>query len=110
MGNVMSGIAEALVATGVGLFVAIPAVVAYNLAQKRIGEIENGVGALGKLLTAALKTHRVRTGAVQEQLAEDREQQPERESAQDVEAPRSEEHPSHGNGAVAIVASYEGGE
>ena len=39
MGNVMSGIAEALVATGVGLFVALPAVVAYNVAQKRIGEI-----------------------------------------------------------------------
>jgi biopolymer transport protein ExbB/TolQ len=57
MGNVMSGIAEALVATGVGLFVALPAVVAYNVVQKRIGEIENGVGALGKLLTAALRTH-----------------------------------------------------
>ena len=57
MGNVMSGIAEALVATGVGLFVALPAVVAYNLVQTRIGEIENGVGTLGKLLTAALKAH-----------------------------------------------------
>src|SRR5207249_1363306 len=32
MGNVMSGIAEALIATGVGLFVALPAVVAYNVA------------------------------------------------------------------------------
>ena len=60
MGNVMSGIAEALVATGVGLFVAIPAVVAYNMVQKRIGEIENGVGSLGKLLTAALRTDRFR--------------------------------------------------
>jgi biopolymer transport protein ExbB/biopolymer transport protein TolQ len=56
MGNVMSGIAEALVATGVGLFVALPAVVAYNVLQKRIGEIETGVASLGKLLTAALKT------------------------------------------------------
>jgi biopolymer transport protein ExbB/biopolymer transport protein TolQ len=60
MGNVMSGIAEALVATGVGLFVALPAVVAYNLVQKRIGEIENGVGSLGKLVTAALRTGRFR--------------------------------------------------
>ncbi len=60
MGNVMSGIAEALVATGVGLFVAIPAVVAYNMVQKRIGEIENGVGSLGKLVTAALRTDRFR--------------------------------------------------
>ncbi len=55
MGNVMAGIAEALVATGVGLFVALPAVVAYNLAQKRIGEIEAGVASLSKLVTAALK-------------------------------------------------------
>jgi len=39
MGNVMAGIAEALIATGVGLFVAIPAVVAYNIIQKRIADI-----------------------------------------------------------------------
>lgn len=56
MGNVMSGIAEALVATGVGLFVALPAVVAYNIAQKRIGEIENDTIALSKIVTAALRT------------------------------------------------------
>jgi biopolymer transport protein ExbB/TolQ len=55
MGNVMAGIAEALVATGVGLFVALPAVVAYNLAQKRIGDIEAGVTSLGKLVTASLR-------------------------------------------------------
>lgn len=56
MGNVMSGIAEALVATGVGIFVAIPAVIAYNLLQKRIGEIESRVAALSKMLSAYLKT------------------------------------------------------
>ncbi len=55
MGNVMSGIAEALVATGVGLFVALPAVVAYNLAQKRIAGIESDTLALAKLVTAALR-------------------------------------------------------
>jgi biopolymer transport protein ExbB/biopolymer transport protein TolQ len=55
MGNVMSGIAEALVATGVGLFVALPAVVAYNVAQKRIAEIEGDTVALGKLVTAAIR-------------------------------------------------------
>jgi biopolymer transport protein ExbB/TolQ len=54
MGNVMSGIAEALVATGVGLFVALPAVVAYNVAQKRIEDIETGALSLGKLVTAHL--------------------------------------------------------
>ena len=51
MGNVMAGIAEALVATGVGLFVALPAVVVFNLIQKRVDEIETGVQALGKLIT-----------------------------------------------------------
>jgi biopolymer transport protein ExbB/TolQ len=55
MGNVMGSIAEALVATGVGLFVALPAVVAYNNGQKRIGEVEAGVTSLSKLVTAALK-------------------------------------------------------
>ncbi len=57
MGSVMSGIAEALVATGVGLFVALPAVVAYNLIQKRIGEIESAVVALTKLITAFVKVN-----------------------------------------------------
>jgi biopolymer transport protein ExbB/biopolymer transport protein TolQ len=54
MGNVMSGIAEALIATGVGLVVAIPAVVAFNVAQKRIGEIEGNVTSIGKQLLALL--------------------------------------------------------
>lgn len=61
MGNVMSGIAEALVATGVGLFVALPAVVAYNVVQKRIGEIESNTQGLSKLVTAALRTAEART-------------------------------------------------
>jgi len=56
MGGVMAGISEALVATGVGLFVALPAVVAYNAIQKRIGEVESGVLSLTKLLTAYVRT------------------------------------------------------
>jgi biopolymer transport protein ExbB/biopolymer transport protein TolQ len=52
MGNVMTGIAEALVATGVGLFVALPAVVSYNLVQRRIAAIDAGIEALGKLVGA----------------------------------------------------------
>jgi len=56
MGGVMSGIAEALIATGVGLFVALPAVVVYNLIQKRIGEIETGATVLGKLASAFVET------------------------------------------------------
>ncbi|MFT3769963.1 MAG: MotA/TolQ/ExbB proton channel family protein [Minicystis sp.] len=55
MGNVMSAIAEALIATGVGLVVAIPAVVAFNMAQKKIGEIEGNVASIGKHLLALLK-------------------------------------------------------
>ena len=55
MGNVMGGISEALIATGVGLVVALPAVVAFNIAQKRIGEIEGNVASIGKQLLALLK-------------------------------------------------------
>ncbi len=55
MGGVMAGISEALVATGVGLFVALPAVVAYNAIQKRIGEVEAGAISLTKLLTAYVR-------------------------------------------------------
>ncbi|MBX3157924.1 MAG: MotA/TolQ/ExbB proton channel family protein [Deltaproteobacteria bacterium] len=54
MGGVMNGIAEALVATGVGLFVALPAVIAFNIHQRRIAEIEDAAHSLGKLVTAAL--------------------------------------------------------
>jgi biopolymer transport protein ExbB/biopolymer transport protein TolQ len=55
MGNVMSGIAEALIATGVGLFVALPAVVAFNVCQKQINDIEANVSVIGKQLLALLK-------------------------------------------------------
>jgi biopolymer transport protein ExbB/TolQ len=58
MGGVMSAIAEALVATGVGLFVALPAVVAYNALQKRIGEVETEAASLTKLISAYLKAGR----------------------------------------------------
>lgn len=55
MGGVMAGIAEALVATGVGLFVALPAVVAYNVVQQKIGDIENEAASLVKLISAYAK-------------------------------------------------------
>ena len=54
MGKVMAGIAEALVATAVGIFVALPAVAAYNGLQKRIADVEGEVQALGKLFAALL--------------------------------------------------------
>jgi biopolymer transport protein ExbB/biopolymer transport protein TolQ len=58
MGNVMSGIAEALVATAVGILVAIPAVVAFNAFQKRAGAIEENVATLANHLFAEMKSDR----------------------------------------------------
>jgi biopolymer transport protein ExbB/biopolymer transport protein TolQ len=55
MGNVIVAISEALIATGVGLIVALPAVVGYNLVQKRVSVVENNVGLIGKQLLALLK-------------------------------------------------------
>jgi biopolymer transport protein ExbB/TolQ len=54
MDKVMGGIAEALIATGVGLFVAIPAVVAYNFYQKKITDIEDNFASISKRLSALL--------------------------------------------------------
>jgi biopolymer transport protein ExbB/biopolymer transport protein TolQ len=58
MDKVMGGIAEALIATGVGLFVAIPAVVAFNVFQKKIGDIEDNVASISKRLCAFISTGR----------------------------------------------------
>ncbi len=52
MDRVMGGIAEALVATGVGLLVAIPAVVAFNIFQKKVTDIEDNVSSISKRLCA----------------------------------------------------------
>jgi biopolymer transport protein ExbB/TolQ len=68
MDNVMSGIAEALVATAVGIFVAIPAVVAYNLVQKRAGELESNVAALARLLSAWIQLPRATPQAFEQEL------------------------------------------
>jgi biopolymer transport protein ExbB/biopolymer transport protein TolQ len=58
MGNVMGGISEALVATAVGILVAIPAVVAFNWFSKQSSDIEDNVATLLNLLLAELKaTH-----------------------------------------------------
>jgi biopolymer transport protein ExbB/biopolymer transport protein TolQ len=62
MNAVMGGIAEALVSTAVGLFVALPAVVAYNLIQKKIGDIESNTQAIEKQVCAFMKANR-RTAA-----------------------------------------------
>jgi biopolymer transport protein ExbB/biopolymer transport protein TolQ len=56
MGNVMVGIAEALIATGVGLFVAIPAVVAFNIVNRSISNVESNVTIMMKYVAAQLSS------------------------------------------------------
>lgn len=48
-------IAEALIATGVGLVAAIPAVMAYNYFARRIGEVADGFDAFGDEVVARAK-------------------------------------------------------
>jgi biopolymer transport protein ExbB/TolQ len=54
MANVMAGIAEALIATAVGLGVAIPAVIAFNVFQAKIGSVEVMVESVVKQLCAEI--------------------------------------------------------
>jgi hypothetical protein len=63
MGTVMGGIAEALIATALGIGVALPAVVAYNLFTKRAYETEDNARALMNLILAYRKS--IRFGTLQ---------------------------------------------
>jgi biopolymer transport protein ExbB/biopolymer transport protein TolQ len=58
MNGVMSGIAEALVATAIGILVALPAVIAYNYFQKKTLQLEDNVATLGNIIAAHLKSTR----------------------------------------------------
>ena len=53
---VMRGLSEALVATAVGLFVAIPSVMAYNYFQKRVKDLMASAESMNRLLLARIKT------------------------------------------------------
>lgn len=55
---VMSGVSEALVATAVGLLVAIPAVIAYNYFQRRVKEFVTQMEAASKILLVYMKSER----------------------------------------------------
>ena len=44
LGSVSVGIAEALVETALGLMIAIPAVIIFNVLTQRIGKVEQAVG------------------------------------------------------------------
>ena len=59
---VMGGIAEALIATAVGLLVAIPAVIAFNLLKSRVKEIADDGNLLAATLLASLKSADVTAG------------------------------------------------
>jgi biopolymer transport protein ExbB/TolQ len=62
---IMSGVFEALVATAVGLFVAIPAVVAYNLLQRHVRKRMAVVDSLAHLILAmaSQETHAATSAA-----------------------------------------------
>jgi biopolymer transport protein ExbB/TolQ len=55
---VMAGIAEALVATGVGLLVALPAVAAYNALMRHVETAAASAGSLGHQILAFIKAER----------------------------------------------------
>ena len=52
----MSGVSEALIATAVGLVVAIPAVMAYNYYQRKVKEAVTQMEAASKMLLVYIKS------------------------------------------------------
>lgn len=61
-GAVMAGIAEALIATAVGLLVAVPALVVYNILKSRVKNHANDGNLLAATLMAWLKSTEVSQG------------------------------------------------
>ncbi len=59
-GTVMAGISEALVATAVGLFVAIPAVLAFNIFQRLLKRVIGRSNALGNAIASGLHVARTK--------------------------------------------------
>jgi biopolymer transport protein ExbB len=74
---VMSGLSEALVATAVGIFVAIPAVVAFNAFNRKLKGAVTRAEALGHALASHLEKDDVRAAA----LARAREPRPSAQAA-----------------------------
>ena len=69
IGPVMSGISEALIETAFGLMVAIPAVIAFNYLNTRIGAIETALGRSAGELLDELENHLGRSGRKRERHA-----------------------------------------
>lgn len=59
---VMAGVSEALVATAVGLLVAIPAVIAYNYFQRRVKEQVTQMETASKILLVYMKSESKQAG------------------------------------------------
>jgi biopolymer transport protein ExbB/TolQ len=57
---VMQGLSEALVATAVGLFVAIPCVVSYNYFSKNVKDLLGGTESLGRFLMANVREGKIK--------------------------------------------------
>ncbi|MBI3182370.1 MAG: MotA/TolQ/ExbB proton channel family protein [Myxococcales bacterium] len=68
--TVMAGISEALVATAVGLAVAIPAVVAYNVFTRSVKTVTGRTQALGHALTGHLRAQGSQLREVREAIRE----------------------------------------
>ena len=60
---VMSGVFEALIATAFGLFVAIPAVIAFNLFQRKVRQATSQTDSLAHQVLASIKYDRRPAGA-----------------------------------------------
>jgi biopolymer transport protein ExbB len=69
IGPVMRGISEALIETAFGLLVAIPAVIAFNYLNARIGAIETALGRSAGELLDELENHLGRSGTKRERHA-----------------------------------------
>lgn len=61
--RVMAGISEALIATAVGLLVAIPAVIAYNIFKGMVKKRASNTELLARTLLAQLKSEEIAAGA-----------------------------------------------
>jgi len=69
IGPVMAGISEALIETAFGLMVAIPAVIAFNYLNTKIGAIETALGRSAGELLDELENHLGRSSSRRERQA-----------------------------------------
>jgi biopolymer transport protein ExbB/biopolymer transport protein TolQ len=91
MNNVMGGIAEALIATAIGILVAIPAVVAYNMFQKRGADIEENTAALGNVIVATMKARPAKPARKEEGTGRTTRNQRKEDKSAEREKPAIEE-------------------